>query len=66
MPAEDIFMENFLPLPKLILALYRNGTAQDCYYYADDTFPDKYLLKAITLRIVDMMLYEARKPQMKK
>ena len=65
-PAEDIFMENLLPLQKLILALYRNGTAQDCFYYVDDTFSDKYLLKALTLRIIDMMLYEARKKTIKK
>lgn len=58
-PAEDIFEENLKPLQKLILALYRKGTGEDCFYRADESFSDRYLLKAVTLRIIDRMLCEA-------
>ena len=58
--AEDIFMENLFPLQKIILALYRDETSNNCLYYADQTFSDKYLLMSVTLRIIDIMLYEAR------
>lgn len=65
-PAEDIFAENLRPLQKLILALYRKGTGEDCFYCADETFSDQYLLKAVTLRIIDRMLCEAESRQAKK
>lgn len=65
-PAEDIFEENLKPLQKLILALYRKGTGEDCFYSADESFSDRYLLKAVTLRIIDRMLCEAESRQTKK
>lgn len=65
-PAEDIFEENLKPLQKLILALYRKGTGEDCFYRVDESFSDWYLLKAVTLRIIDRMLCEAESRQMKK
>lgn len=65
-PAEDIFAENLRPLQKLILALYRKGTGGDCFYCVDETFLDNYLLKAVTLRIIDRMLYEAENKPTKK
>lgn len=61
--AEEIFEENLKPLQRLILALYRNGTGGDCFYQADESFSDKYLLKAVTLRIIDRMLCEAESRQ---
>lgn len=65
-PAENIFEENLKPLQKLILSLYRKGTGEDCFYRADETFSDQYLLKAVTLRIIDRMLCEAESRQTKK
>lgn len=65
-PAEDIFEENLKPLQKLILALYRKGTGEDCFYRADETFSDQYLLKAVTLRIIDRMLCKAESRKRKK
>lgn len=50
----------------MILALYRKGTGEDCFYCVDETFSDKYLLKAATLRIIDRMLYEAGSKPAKK
>lgn len=64
-PADDIFRENLLPLQKLILSLYRNGTGQDCFYCVDGSFSDRYLLKAFTLRVIDSMLCEAGKRPVK-
>lgn len=57
---EKIFKEKLWPLENLILSLYRKGTGQDCFYCADETFLDAYLLKAFTLRVVDRMLYETK------
>lgn len=65
-PAEDIFKENLLPLKDLILALYHKGTKADCFYCVDSTFSEEYLLKAVTLRIIDQMLYEAKGKALKK
>lgn len=65
-PAENIFEENLKPLQKLILALFRKGTGEDCFYYADESFSDQYLLKAVTLRIIDRMLCEAESRQAKR
>lgn len=53
-------------MEKLILALYHRGTGGDCFYCVDETFSDKYLLKAVTLRIIDRMLYEAGSKPTKK
>lgn len=56
---EDI--EEFFILTDDIVSIlrYRKGTGEDCFYRADETFSDQYLLKAVTLRIIDRMLCEA-------
>lgn len=53
-------------MQKLILALYRKGTGEDCFYRVDESFSNRYLLKAVTLRIIDRILCEAESRQTKK
>lgn len=57
--AEDLYMGYLQPLQKKILAFYRKGTKQDTFYYADETFNDRYLLKVFTLRVMDLMLWKS-------
>lgn len=57
-PIESFYLENLYPLQEKILAFYRMGTGKECFFYADESYPDRYLLKAFTLRILDHMRFE--------